>query len=54
MSKGKGTKEPIALVSPESLKDPKKRKAFIDKMADKVVDMVAAERKRMGLPPLKP
>jgi hypothetical protein len=54
VSKSKGKKEPIALVTPESLKDPKKRAAFIDKMADKVVDLIAAERKRLGLPPMKP
>lgn len=43
---------PVALESPENLKDPAKRKAFVNKLADSFVEAVQADRKKRGLPPL--
>jgi hypothetical protein len=49
----KTTREPVALVATDDLKDPAVRAAFAAKMADAIVDAVNHDRVTAGLPPLQ-
>jgi hypothetical protein len=48
----KTRRELVRLVGPEGLKTEEQRKAFAEGIADDLLPLVQAERKRQGLPPL--
>jgi hypothetical protein len=46
-------KTPHFIHHPDDLKDPKAREKLVHEVTDSIVEMVNAERKRMGKAPLK-
>jgi hypothetical protein len=46
------SRELTSLVGPADLDTPEKRKAYAGTLTDEILDLVQAERKRQGLPPL--